>query len=442
MARVLLTMALVAWLTPGVWAQTAQPDTGSQPPPFANSFTGDLLTDLPSGSTIFSLLDTAFAELISDRVDAGSLTVGHPSRFGAHGSSWTQTTFRIGQVDISDPDASGTPFVLPGVRGWERMDIATGALPVGMNSPGPVVTLVPIRPAAAWTRSIEFFGAPSSLLSRTETTIPPAIARLNGWNSGSLLASGPLIPQRLGMVLSAAVTSSSHFQRDDATVLRDRLASVWTQLVFTPNARDEVRVMGWVQRTRSPFDHRVAFGQPEAAQRATSVHLQSAWERPRNADSLWSGFISFSARRRTSDLERVPAVVTERLQDGPVQDLLAPLGTDKAWSIGGRLTPIAHVTRNSRHALQGGVTLSGGSGRVRAPFSLRIGELVDGLPSRVWDYSAPSAGSDWHHFTLSAYAGDTVILNPRVMIDAGLRFELVNGGSANNPQGISGCAGR
>ena len=92
MARALTTLALVAWSMPALLAQTAQPDAGRQPQPFTYSLTGDLLTDLPSGSTIFSLLDTAFAELISDRIDAGSLTVGQAPRMGAHGSSWTQTT--------------------------------------------------------------------------------------------------------------------------------------------------------------------------------------------------------------------------------------------------------------------------------------------------------------------------------------------------------------
>jgi hypothetical protein len=433
MARALTTLALVVWLTPALLAQTVQPDAGRQPQPFTTSLAGDVLTDLPSGSTIFSLLDTAFAELISDRVDAGSLTVGQPSRLGTHGSSWTQSTFRLGHVDISDPDASGTPFVLPGVRGWERLDIATGALPVGLSSPGPVVTLVPSRPAAAWTRSIELFGAPSGLLSRTETTVPPAIARLNGWNSASLLASGPLIPGRLGMVVSAAVTNTTHFQRDDATLLRDQLASAWTHLLFTPTARDEVSVVGWAQRTRAPFSHRVAFGQAEAAQRAASVHLQAAWERPRNGDSLWTGFASFSARRRTTDLERVPAIVTERLQNGPVPDLIAPFGTDKAWSIGGKLSP---VTWNTRSARQAGITVSGGSVRAGAPFPVRIGELVDGLPARVWDYSVPAGGSAWRQVALSAYGGDTVVLNPRLMVEAGLRVELVHTGAASNPQGI------
>ncbi len=94
MARALTTLALVAWSMPALLAQTAQPDAGRQPQPFTNSLTGEVLTDLPSGSTIFSLLDTAFAELISDRIDAGSLTVGQAPRMGAHGSSWTQTTYR------------------------------------------------------------------------------------------------------------------------------------------------------------------------------------------------------------------------------------------------------------------------------------------------------------------------------------------------------------
>ena len=434
MARAFSTVALIAWSMPALLAQTAEPDAGREPQPFTYSLTGDLLTDLPSGSTIFSLLDTAFAELISDRIDAGSLTVGQAPRMGAHGSPWTQTTYRLGDVDISHPDASGTPFVLPGVHGWERMDIATGALPVGLSSPGPVVTLVPSRPAAAWTRSIELFGAPSGLLSRTETTTPPAIARLDGWNSASVLASGPVIPERLGMVLSAAFTNSTHFQRDDPTLLRDQLASVWTHFLFTPNARDVVRIMGWVERTRSPFTHRLAFGQAEAAQRATSVHLQSAWERPRNAESLWTGFASFSAERRTTDLERVPTTVIERLHDGPVTDLLGPFGTDRAWSIGGKLTPIAW---NRRHAPQAGATFSGGSESGRAPFPVRIGELVNGQPARVWDYSVPADDSRWRQFMLSAYAGDTVILNPRLTVEGGLRFELVNHGAVNNPQGVS-----
>src|SRR5712671_5067468 len=137
-ARHLAAIAILVCLTSTLQAQAPQPSTERQP--LGNSLTSDALADLPSGAAIFSLLDSAIPEVISDRVDAGSLTPGQPARFGTHGSSWTQTMFRIGEVDVSDPDASGTPLILPGVRAWQRMDVATGAMLLGTNAPGLAVT--------------------------------------------------------------------------------------------------------------------------------------------------------------------------------------------------------------------------------------------------------------------------------------------------------------
>jgi hypothetical protein len=428
----LVLIAGVASLTPGVRAQT--PDPSGERQPLGMPLLTTALADLPSGATIFSLLDTSIAELISDRIDAGSMMPGQAARLGAHGSSWTQTMFRVGAVDISDARASGTPLVIPGVLGWQRVDVATGALPRDMNASGPVVTLVPARPTSSWTRSVEFSGAPSFLLSRRKVTVPPAIARLDGWNSASLFASGPIVPNRLGMVAAASLTSSRYFERSDPTELRDRLGSLFTHFLFTPNDRDEIRIVGWAQRTRSPFEHRVAYGQRDAAQRDTSLHLQAEWQRPRDVNSAWTGFLSFSRRGRTTDLQPVAATVTERLADGPVADLIDPIGSDRAWSIGAALTP---VTWGRRHTPQAGTTLSGGSASARTPFAVRIGELVDGVPARIWDFSAPGPPSQWHEVTWAAYAGDTFIVNRRVTIDGGLRFEIIKGSGATNPQGVS-----
>ena len=436
--RPLATIALVACLAPAAGAQT--PERPPERITIGGQFTIESLADLPSASTIFSLLDTSVPELISDRIDAGNLTVGQPARLGAHGSSWTQTMFRIDGVDISDPRGSGTPLAIPTVLGWQRMDVATGALPLDANSPGPVVSLIPTRPGSAWSRSLELFGAPASLLSRTKTTVPPAIARLNGWTSGSMTASGPVIPDRVGLAVAATVTSSSHFERADPTLLSDKLASIVSHVVITPNRRDEVRVLAWVQRVRSPFAHRTAFGEPEAAERATSVHLQSVWERPRANTSMVSAFGSFSTRKRSTDLEPVSAIMTERLRSGPVPYLVAPFGTDKSWSVGARLTPLMPVGSLAgigQHLVQGGITLSGGSSGGLSPFSVRIGELVDGRPARIWDYTAPKVASDWHQVTLAMYAGDTIAVTPRLTIDGGLRFEVVSAGSPTNLQGVA-----
>jgi hypothetical protein len=423
-------------LASAAYAQTTTPTPTPTPPverlPIRASVTSDTLSGLPSAATVFSLLDTAFAEIIADRVDAGSLTAAQASRLGAHGSSWTQTMFRIGQVDISDPRGGGTPLVIPGVIGWQGMTVDIGALPMDANAAGPVVTLVPMRPAASWSRRVELWGAPTPLLAGTKMTTPPAITRLDGWRSMSLLASGPLAGDRIGIVVGGSVTSSTYFERADPTTLRDTLGSAFTHLVFTPNERNEVRVTGIAQRARSPFDHRTAYGQPSSAERDRALHLQSEWDRRRDGATFMTGFASFSTRRRTTDLEPVSAIVSERLTDGPVPVLVAPLGTDKVWSMGGRLTP---RDPSGRHAREAGVSLSGAIATAGAPFSVRVGELVGGLPARVWDYSA-SGRSRWRQDTLAAYVGDSFAAHPRVTLDGSLRFEAVSGRARGNPRRI------
>jgi hypothetical protein len=189
-----LALTLTAAAAP-LDAQTSE-RTGERQP-LGASFTIETLADLPSGANIFSVLDTSIAELVSDRVDAGGLTAAQPARFGAHGSSWTQTMYRVGHVDITDPRASGTPLAVPGIAMWQRMDVASGALAFDTNSPGPVVTLVPLRPARQWTRSFEAFGAPNGLRtrprSRARTDGPPSACSAAARSSatGSAWSSPP-----------------------------------------------------------------------------------------------------------------------------------------------------------------------------------------------------------------------------------------------------------
>src|SRR5207247_7840843 len=103
-----------------------------QVPPLGSTLTVNALADLPSsGGNLLTLLDTVIPELISDRVDSGGLNVGGTARLGAHGSSWTQTLFRLDGVDITDGDGSGAPLLLPGVVMWDRVVDATGPLPIG-----------------------------------------------------------------------------------------------------------------------------------------------------------------------------------------------------------------------------------------------------------------------------------------------------------------------
>ena len=50
----------------------------------------------------------------------------------------------------------------------------------------------------------------------------------------------------------------------------------------------------------------------------------------------------------------------------------------------------------------GGIDVSGGASSVQSVFSGRVGELVNGIPARVWDFSDPVQPSDWHERSIAA----------------------------------------
>ena len=270
--RILFTLILLTFVASRLAAQTAAAD---QPPMLGGSFSAAALADLPSGSNIFSLLDSAIPEVIADRVDAGGLTAGQSALVGARGSSWTQTTFRIGDADITDPSGSGIPMLLPGLHAWERVDVGTGMLPADINAPGMAVSLVPREPSAKWTSVVDFSGAGSALMSRSQLTNPPPIARQNGYSNGSALFSGPVVPGRVGIVVTGGWAKSSLFERAHPLSVDSNVASGLAHLVVTPNTRDEVRIVAWGEHASSPASNRNAFGSPEAAISNSSLQARS-----------------------------------------------------------------------------------------------------------------------------------------------------------------------
>ncbi|MES1254462.1 MAG: TonB-dependent receptor [Acidobacteriota bacterium] len=412
----------------------------SDPPmaPLGARFTVSALGNLPTGSSIYSLLDTTMPEIISDRIDDGGLLAGQAPRIGARGSSWTQTTFRVGDIDITDPDGSGTPMLIPGLFMWERVDVATGVMPIDLNAPGVAVTLVPRRPSATWMHTLELFAAPPIFMSRTTTTTPPAIARQDSWGNGTLFVSGPLIPNRLGILATGTWTNSSYFERADPTSLTSNHASAFAHLVYTPNEQDELRFIGWGNIATAPQANRLAFGQPLSSEKDTSLHGQAVWEHRTASGTSWAAFGGVTARNRDSDLRASSPITIERLTGGPVPQLLAPgTGTDATWSLGARVNPARLQLGDSTHTMSAGASVSGASTNTRATFSGRVGELVDGVPARIWDFSSPVAASERSSHVVAAYADDSVRLTPRLTVSAGVRFESVTGSAAGSTGSIS-----
>src|SRR5262245_28677564 len=250
MARFYLALG-VALALPAPLA--AQPPSSQERPPLGSTFTVDALGELPSSASVFTLLDTSIPDVITDRVDTGGVSAGQPSRSGAHGSTWTQTLFRLGDADITDPSGSGAPLLSPGLAEWDRVDVSTGIMPVEASAPGMAVLLSPRRPSTSWQRSLDVFVSPPFLNAGGATTEIPSIARIDSWTHGNLLAGGPVAGDRLGAFVSAAWTRSSHFERRGLTPIDADIGSLFVNLTSAPAPADRLRLTGWAQLARNPL---------------------------------------------------------------------------------------------------------------------------------------------------------------------------------------------
>jgi hypothetical protein len=419
-------------------AQTSQTTQTPQPPrerpPLGAAVTAGPLGALPAAGNLYSLLDTLVPDVIADRIDAGGTGAGSPARVGAHGSTWTQTIFRVGDADITSLSGTGTPLLMPGVDVWELVDVATGLMPLDVSAPGLAVTLTPRRPADSWTRSLQLAGAPPAFTGGSATASPPAITRLGSFRHASVLMSGPLVPEKLGSLVSASWIRSSYYERNNAAPLQASLGSAFVNMTGTPTSSDEIRLIGWGQRTRDAVPNRFLFNQPAAGQRNVGLHGQAAWQHGlADGDAGFRAFASYTLGRRASDLVAPRSVIIERLNDGPVPALVDPgVGTDRTWSAGARLNRSANA-----HTVIAGVDVAGGSTTMQSVFAGRVGELVNGLAARIWDFTDPAAESLWRQRSFAAFVGDTFALAPRLTINGGLRFENITGSAASHDATIS-----
>ena len=413
--------------------------------PLGSTLSADLFNVLPAGDSVFSLLETSQAEMISDRISGAGLGFGAPARFSTFGGSSTETRFRVGDVDITDPSTGGRPLALSELFWWQRVSVATGLRPADINTTGSVVTLDPRRPATSWTSVVEgssSFG--DALTAAPSASVAPPIARLTGWNRGSVIASGPLGAAsgpfgsgRAGLVFAGAWTAASERNRGGLVSADADVASAFAHLVVAATEKNEVRTIAWVQRALFPAANRAMYADPQARLADISTHLQSTWAHDDQAGARWRLFAGYTRRRRTPQSALLTAATIERLEAGPVPEQVADTGarTDRRLSAGARIARTAGA--ESRHQLQGGVDVDAARSTSDPGFNGVIAELVDGLPSRLWQYTAPAQTSSRHSRTISAFAGDRLSVGGRGTLDVALRYESLVAAADGAAQGVN-----
>jgi hypothetical protein len=417
-------------------ARAQTPVSFQDRPPLGAEITVDPLGNLPTSANLFALLDTVVPDVIVDRIEDGGTAAGAPSLVGAHGSSWTQTVFRVGDASITNPTMTGVPLLMPGVDVWEHAEVATGLMPIDLGAPGMAVTLTPRQPSAnAWSRAIEVNGSAPAFNASTHAGSAPAIVRLDSWGHANLFLSGPLTsesPSRNTLLFSATWNRASYFERDEPTPLDATLGSGFLNITSTLPGGDVVRAIGWGQRFRDAVAHHDVFDLPSAGQQQTAGHVQASWQHLLgDGNTGLRAFGAFTLGHRSTDLAPPDVVVMDRIVDGPITTLLNPgAGTDRTWSFGARLN---RSLGDSRHRVLAGADFEAAAASTLPAFSGRVGELLDGLPARVWDFTVPRANSMWSEHSFDVFAGDTFTVSPRFTVNGGVRFETLDGSADAHP---------
>ncbi len=413
----------------------ATPSRAQQPTgPLTSTLDLRALQDLPSANNLFSLLETAQPEVVSDRF-SGSVNLAEPARLGVFLTSWTQTTFLMDGVDITSAKHGG-PLFVPQVLPWQRVEVTSGAFPVDVTGPGLLIALDPRRPPDQWEASGSGAGSGARFVGTSGRLAPP-IARPSGTGYATATVGGPIAGGRAGVLVSASTMRSSQFDRGNASASDQAADSVFAHLIASPTAVDEVRTIGFRQVTRYPSAHGVPAAVDGSGRREASTHVQSTWERKSLAGVGWKVFGAVTDRAWDLRAGTPGLRVIERLADGPPTPRGAPgSGHERRWSAGWRATGVVERLAGARHELRVGADLNGASSRTDAAPAAIVGERVGGVPARLWRYSS-SGDTRRTRLGLSAFVSDTVQLWDALTLQGGLRVDRVTGTAHGAPQGIT-----
>jgi hypothetical protein len=388
---------------------------------YGTRFNGVALDLLPQSGSVYGLIERSDPLVVTDRMEGGGAYL-EPQRLAASGASWTQTTFKLGDVDITDPDRTGFAMLYPNLGSLQAVGAATAGLHPDTVGGGTAVTLVPRMPSAKWQRSLQFEASPPAFQSVNPLPGAPSIGRLRRSNGGTFIASGP-ISDRLGLQVTGALSESARTERERPAELPSRLHSLSAHLVYKTERGDDLRIFAQTDRLAAPVTGRAMLADPGLQQRDGSALISATWNRPTAQGLAWSANLSYDRASSDPALAGTPVVgTTERLRDGPAYEMAAASSSTRhrtglQWR--GEARPIRFL--GLRHLTEVGGSASWTAASRSAPGTSIIGELIDGEPARVWEYTTDGASSEWRGTELAAWATDEIPVMSRVDIDLGIR---------------------
>ena len=388
---------------------------------YGTRFSSADLQLLPDSNGVYGLIERSDPLVVTDLMEGGG-TYLDPQRLGASGASWTQTSFRLGDADLTDPDRTGFAMLFPNLNALEAVSVATAGVHPDAYGTGTMVMLTPRMPASTWQRTFEFMCSPAGFQSVNPLPGAPALARLRHSASGSFVLSGP-VTDRLGLHMTGNLAASTRVERNSSIELPSNVATLSGHFVYRASDRDHVQIFAEGDRLALPTTTRGRLINPAAEHRDQSVLVTATWNRSRQGPLAWSGALTLAHAASTPALAGESVVASmERLRDGPVYEMAAAGESRRrrtALSWRAEAVPVRWL--GLRHHPEFGATASFTGVKRKAPGSSLLGELVDGEPARAWQYTSDGGTSRWSGTEGALWATDEIAITSRIDVDLGLR---------------------
>ena len=216
---------------------------------------------LPKSGSVYGLIERSDPLVVTERIEGGG-TYLDPQRLGASGASWTQTSFRLGDADVTDPDRTGFAMFYPNLDTLQAVSVTTAGLPPDGYGGGTSVMLVPRMPASSWQRTIQFDGSPPAFQSVNPLPGAPSIARLRAASDALVCGQRTGVRARWDSCWPAGSRARPALERDRRRRMDSRARTLTAHLTYKATPRDDVRLFAQADGLSFPAVGRAALVDP------------------------------------------------------------------------------------------------------------------------------------------------------------------------------------
>lgn len=166
------------------------------------------IDSLPSAGNIWSIIENQDLSATTNRIDVGGMWADQPALWSSRGGvSWTQTSYLLNGMDVTDPYWRGMPLFYPDIFSLASYRLSNARHPISCLSPGGELDFI-LKQGGPQTQG--YLAASWSAPWMSATNISPGLEaeglfeshRLRSLAQWNGQVSGPLLPSRLFFFIS------------------------------------------------------------------------------------------------------------------------------------------------------------------------------------------------------------------------------------------------